>query len=59
VVHAVTSRGGVDGEAIRNVRLLERFALLEVPAPEAARIAAAVDGADVRGHVLRVEPART
>jgi ATP-dependent RNA helicase DeaD len=59
LVHAVTSRGGVDGEAIRNVRLLERFALLEVPAPEAARIAEAVDGADVRGHVLRVEPART
>jgi ATP-dependent RNA helicase DeaD len=59
LVHAVASRGGLDGEAIRNVRLLERFALLEVPAPEAARVAAAVDGADVRGHVLRVEAARS
>jgi ATP-dependent RNA helicase DeaD len=59
LVHAVTARGGLDGEAIRNVRLLERFALLEVPAPEAARVAEAVDGADVRGHVLRVEAARS
>src|SRR5919202_1489955 len=59
LVHAVTSRGGLDGEAVRNVRLLERFALLEVPAPEADRVAEAVDGADVRGHVLRVEAARS
>jgi ATP-dependent RNA helicase DeaD len=58
LVHAVAARGGLDGEAIRNVRLLEHFALLEVPAPEAARVADAVDGADVRGHVLRVEAAR-
>jgi ATP-dependent RNA helicase DeaD len=59
LIHAITSRAGLDGEAVRNVRLLERFALLEVPAPEAERIVAAVDGADVRGHVLRVQPART
>ena len=59
IVHAVAARGGLDGEAIRNVRLLERFALVEVPAPDAARVAAALDGADVRGHILRVEPARS
>ena len=29
--------GGLDGEAIRNVRVLERFALLEVPA-DAVRV---------------------
>jgi ATP-dependent RNA helicase DeaD len=58
LIHAVTSRAGLDGEAVRNVRLLERFVLLEVPAADAERVAAAVDGADVRGYTLRVEPAR-
>jgi ATP-dependent RNA helicase DeaD len=59
LVHAITAKAGLDGEAVRNVRVLERFALVEVPAPEAARVAEAVDGTDVHGHVLRVEPART
>jgi ATP-dependent RNA helicase DeaD len=58
LIHAVTSQAGLDGEAVRNVRVLERFALLEVPAAEAARVAGAVDGTAVRGHTLRVEPAR-
>jgi ATP-dependent RNA helicase DeaD len=58
LIHAITSRTGLDGEAIRNVRLLERFVLVEVPTPEAERIAEAVDGAEVQGHVLRVQPAR-
>jgi ATP-dependent RNA helicase DeaD len=58
LIHAVTSQAGLDGEAVRNVRLLERFALLEVPAAEAARVAGAVDGTAVRGHTLRIEPAR-
>ena len=58
LIHAITSRAGLEGEAVRNVRLLERFALLEVPAAEAARVAGAVDGTAVRGHTLRVEAAR-
>jgi ATP-dependent RNA helicase DeaD len=58
LIHAITSKAGLDGEAVRNVRLLERFALVQVPAPEAARVAEAVDGTDVHGHVLRVERAR-
>ena len=58
LIHAVTAQAGLDGEAVRNVRLLERFALLEVPAAEAARVAGAVSGTAVRGHTLRVEPAR-
>ena len=58
LIHAVTSQAGLDGEAVRNVRVLERFALLEVPATEAARVAGAVDGTEVRGHTLRIEPAR-
>jgi ATP-dependent RNA helicase DeaD len=59
IIHAVTAGAGLDGEAIRNVRMLERFALLEVPAKEAARVAGAVDGTEVRGHTLRLEPARS
>jgi ATP-dependent RNA helicase DeaD len=58
LIHAVTAQAGLDGEAVRNVRMLERFALLEVPAGDAERVAGAVDGTDVRGHTLRVEPAR-
>ncbi len=58
VVHVVTGQAGLDGEQVRNVRVLERFVLLEVPAGEVERVAAAVDGADVKGHALRVEPAR-
>jgi ATP-dependent RNA helicase DeaD len=58
LIHAVTSHAGLDGEAVRNVRVLERFALLEVPEADAARVAGAVDGTAVRGHTLRVEPAR-
>ncbi len=57
IVHAVTSAAGVDGEAVRDVRVLERFSLLSVPASDAQRIADAVDGADVRGVALRVERA--
>jgi ATP-dependent RNA helicase DeaD len=59
LIHAVTAHAGLDGEAVRNVRLLERFALLEVPADEADRVAGAVTGTAVRGHTLRVEPARS
>jgi ATP-dependent RNA helicase DeaD len=49
---------GLDGEAIRNVRLLERFVLFEVPSDEAARVADSVDGTEVRGHTLRLELAK-
>jgi ATP-dependent RNA helicase DeaD len=31
IVHAITSATGLDGEAVRNVRVLDRFALVEVP----------------------------
>ena len=50
-VHAT----GLDGEAIRNVRLLENFVLFEVPAEQAERVTGSVDGTEVRGHTLRLE----
>jgi ATP-dependent RNA helicase DeaD len=53
VVRAVTSASGLDGEHVRNVRVLERFALLEVPEPDVARIVEAARDAD-----LELEPAR-
>jgi ATP-dependent RNA helicase DeaD len=59
IIHAVAAGAGLDGEAIRNVRMLERFALLEVPAGDAERVAGAVDGTDVRGHTMRLETARS
>ena len=35
IIHAITSATGLDGEAVRNVRVLERFAFVEVPEQEA------------------------
>jgi ATP-dependent RNA helicase DeaD len=58
VVHAVTAAAGLDGEAVRDVRVLERFTLFSVPDSEAARIVEAVDGSPLGGRELRVELAR-
>jgi len=58
VVHAVTAAADLDGEAVRDVRVLERFSLLAVPGVEAQRIVDAVAGTRVNGAVLRLEPLR-
>ncbi len=58
IIHAITAATGLDGEAVRNVRVLERFALVEVPEPDANRVVELVSGTDVRGHELRLEAAR-
>jgi ATP-dependent RNA helicase DeaD len=55
LVAAVTKATGLDGEAVRDVRVLARFAFLSVPADEAERVIADVDGVDVRGTTLRLE----
>ncbi len=44
IVGAVTSTAGLDGEAVRDVLVLERFSFLSVPAAEAERVVAALDG---------------
>jgi ATP-dependent RNA helicase DeaD len=59
LVAAVTGATGLDGEAVRNVRVLDRFAFLEVPAADAARVVEAVSGAEVRGRKLKLETARS
>jgi ATP-dependent RNA helicase DeaD len=53
VVHEVTGATGLDGEAVRDVRVLEHFSMFGVPAGEAERIAKAL-----KGGRLEVEPAR-
>jgi ATP-dependent RNA helicase DeaD len=58
IIHAITAATGLDGEAVRNVRVLERFAFLEVPAGEAERVIESVNGTEVRGEKLRLETAR-
>jgi ATP-dependent RNA helicase DeaD len=58
LVNAITAGAGLDGEAVRNVRVLDRFAFLEVPAAEAERVVASVSGRRVRGAELRLERAR-
>jgi ATP-dependent RNA helicase DeaD len=58
IVHAITAATELDGEAVRNVRVLERFAFLEVPEHEADRVIEQTGGTRVRGHVLRLELAK-
>ena len=43
---------------MRNVRVLERFAFVEVPESEADRVIELVSGEQIRGHELRLEAAR-
>jgi ATP-dependent RNA helicase DeaD len=58
LVGAVTRAAAIDGEAVRNVKVLEHFAFLSVPADDAERIADAIDGERVRGRRIRAEPAK-
>jgi ATP-dependent RNA helicase DeaD len=58
LVHAVTEETGLDGEAVRDVRVLERFAILSVPADELGNVIARVDGTRIRGFEVRLEAAR-
>jgi ATP-dependent RNA helicase DeaD len=53
---AAMAAGGLDGEAIRNVRILERFALVEVPAGDARRVVERVT--QVHGRPVALEPIR-
>jgi ATP-dependent RNA helicase DeaD len=58
IIHAITAATGLDGEAVRNVRVLDRFAFVEVPAADADRIVQRVSGTEIRGHPLRLEATR-
>jgi ATP-dependent RNA helicase DeaD len=58
IVHAITSAAKLDGEAVRNVRVLERFAFVEVPESDAERVIETTGGTSVRGHELTLELAK-
>jgi ATP-dependent RNA helicase DeaD len=47
IVGAVTSKAGLDGEAVRDVMVLDRFSFLSVPEGEAERVIAALDGEQI------------
>jgi ATP-dependent RNA helicase DeaD len=53
---AAMTASGLDGEAIRNVRVLERFALLEIPADAVTQIIDRVT--EVQGKPVALEPIR-
>jgi ATP-dependent RNA helicase DeaD len=57
IIHAITAATGLDGEAVRNVRILERFSFVEVPERDVERVVERVSGTEVRGHEIRLEPA--
>ena len=55
IVGAVTSSAGLDGEAVRDVMVLDRFSFLSVPVDEADRVIDALDGRDLRGQALSLQ----
>jgi ATP-dependent RNA helicase DeaD len=55
IVAAITTSAGLDGEAVRDVLVLDRFSFLSVPAGEAERVIQALDGHDVRGQSFSLQ----
>jgi ATP-dependent RNA helicase DeaD len=58
VVSAIVGGSHLDGEDVRNVRVLERFSFVEVPADRAQEVVDKVTGNEVRGVELRLEVAK-
>ncbi len=58
VVGAIVQGSGLEGEDVTAVRVLERFALAQVPADRAEEVVRGVSDRDVRGVALRLEVAR-
>jgi ATP-dependent RNA helicase DeaD len=56
LVSAITRATGLDGEAISDVTVLERFSLLSVPAAESGRVIEALDGSRIADRMIRAEP---
>jgi ATP-dependent RNA helicase DeaD len=55
VVSAVVDHTHLENDDVRNVKVLERFAFVDVPADRAAQVAEAVSGNQVRGVELQME----
>jgi ATP-dependent RNA helicase DeaD len=59
VIGAIVDHSHLEGEDIRNVRVLERFSFAEVPADRAQEVVEKVSGRNVRSVELQLEVART
>jgi ATP-dependent RNA helicase DeaD len=57
LVAAITRATSLDGEAVSDVTMLERFALLSVPAGDAELVIERASGVEVAGHTLALERA--
>jgi ATP-dependent RNA helicase DeaD len=55
IVGAVTSKTDLEGEAVRDVLVLDRFSFLAVPAGEVDRVIEALDGQELRGRELSLQ----
>jgi ATP-dependent RNA helicase DeaD len=51
IVASVTSSAGLDGEAVRDVLVLDRFSFLSVPESEAERVIEALNGRSIGNHM--------
>jgi len=58
LIGAIVDGSHLDGEDVRNVRVLERFSFAEVPAERAGEVVDKVSGNEVRGMELRLEVAK-
>jgi ATP-dependent RNA helicase DeaD len=58
IVHAITTATGLDGEAVRNVRMLERFTFVEVPDAAADEVVTKLSGQELAGQAVAAEPVR-
>jgi ATP-dependent RNA helicase DeaD len=58
VIGAIVDHSHLEGEDISNVRLLDRFSFVEVPASRAEEVASTVSGKTVRGVSLKLEVAK-
>jgi len=58
VIAAIVDNCHLDGEDVRNVRVLQRFSFVEVPADRADEVVEKVNGNETRGVQLRLEVAK-
>ncbi|WP_249019953.1 DEAD/DEAH box helicase [Conexibacter sp. S30A1] len=58
VVRALTAPTQLDGEAVRNVVVLEHYAFAEIPAQDADHVLQAASGVELHGRPLRLELVR-
>jgi hypothetical protein len=58
IVSAVVDHTHLENDDVRNVKVLDRFSFVEVPADRAQQVAEGVSGEQVRGVELRMEVAK-